>query len=483
MKKTFALLLMLAFIVPAMFSCSPSSEESVSETTSEETVQIKDMGGREFNILCWDFGAGSNSILGYSGEVLYDEENPSSVDEAKKLVIDKIEADYNCKISGVMESTTPTPTTIRNQVSSGTAEYDLVFDCIRTLSPLVADGMLVDLNTVSTLKLSDPWWDQNAVADLSIRNKLYFACGDINTYDNQGTWCILFNKSLKKSLGISDDFYALARDGEWTFDKFTEICRSGITQNTNGDAVLDEFDTWALGTETYNIYVHVVSAGQKIARKDDDDVPYLTVSKEPEATYNALSKILDFYNDKQTVMVANYAPYTNKGYSNVWEATVHKAFVEGRELFYMCGLINVASFRTMSDEFGILPIPKFYKEQDGYLHTVSVDNMTVLCIPEGVADLDDVGIIISALSAKSKELVTPAYYDVQLKYRDTRDEESGEMLDIIFASRSFDIGASFNWGGILAQYMSMDTTVASRFESMISTAETALNDTLDAVGD
>ncbi len=483
MKKLFVILLALLLILPMTFSCS-EKEDTSSTAESTNAVVVKDMGGRVFNIFCHDFGAGTNSILGFSGEVLYDEENPDSVDEAKKLVVDKIEADYNCTIEGVMDSTVGSLTTIRNQVSSGTQEYDFVFDSIRALSPLVAEGALMDLGMISTIDLSAPWWDQNSVSDLSIMEKNYFVCGDINTYDNQGTWCMLFNKDLKTSLGIEEDFYQLARDEEWTFDKFTEICRNGITKNTDGNDVLDEFDTWAFGTETYNIYVHVVSAGHKIAQKDEFDTPYLTIVDEPEATVSALTKILDFYNETDTVMVANHAPYTNKGYSNVWEATVHKAFIEGRELFYMCGLINVASFRVMKNEFGILPIPKFTSTMDGYRHTVSVDNMSVMCIPVGVKNPEDIGIIVSALSQKSKELVTPAYYDVQLKYRDTHDEESGEMLDLIFASRSFDLGASYNWGGILEQYMSMDgSTIVSRFDTMDETAQTALEDTLEAIED
>ena len=59
---------------------------------------------------------------------------------------------------------------------------------------------------------------------------------------------ILFNKDLKSDLGIEDDLYALARDGEWTFDKFTELCK-GVTYDSNRDGVLDEFDTWGFATE------------------------------------------------------------------------------------------------------------------------------------------------------------------------------------------------------------------------------------------
>ena len=72
-------------------------------------------------------------------------------------------------------------------------------------------------------------------------------------------------------------------------------------------------------------------------------------------------------------------------------------------------------------------------------------------------------------------------FRLQLKYRDSRDDESGEMLDLIFDSRTFDLGCAYGWGGIMGQYMQLNTNVASRFESVITAAETALQDMLDTI--
>ena len=493
MKKLIICLLALALLVPFLAACNDTAEESSVAEESKGlvlTTPVIDLGGREINVLCHHFGAVSNSILGYTGEIIYEEENPSSVDVAKKQVLDYIETTYNCTVKGEMvhESTTATtvPALIKNQVTSGLHTYDICFDSLGKAATLALEDMLVDLNSVDTIDLTAPWWDKNAVEDLSISGKVFFTCGDINTYDDQGTWCILFNKSLQDRRNIETDFYQLVKDDQWTFDKFVEICTdSGVTHDSTGEGTLDEKDTWAFGTETYNIYVHLVSAGLKIAQKDENDLPYLTLSKETAETYSILSKVLEFYNNENVVMVANSSKYESKfPYpQNVWEETVHKSFVEGRELFYMCGLINVASFRQMEDEFGILPMPKYYDHQDRYYHTVSKDNASVMFLPvtHSDADLEALGTVISAISEYSMHLVTPAYYDVQLKYRDSRDDESGEMLDLIFDSRTFDLGSAYGWGGIIGQYMSLDKNVASRFESVITKAETELQDMLDTI--
>ena len=489
MKKLCLCLLAFLMLIPLLVACDDSAADESNENSqgSGEYVPVtpvKDMGGKTFNVLCHDWG--SASILGYTGEIMYDEENPSSVDEAKKWVVDYIEATYNCEIVGEKTNTVYIPDTIKNQVLSGSTEneYDICFTSISATAPLAIEGMIEDLNTISTIDLSQAWWDQNAVSDLSIGGKVFFTCGDINTYDDQGTWCMLFNKNLKDKLGIEEDFYQLVKNNEWTFDKFVEICKtSNATYDSDGDGDQDELDNWAFGTETYNVYVHVVAAGQKITQKDSDDIPYLTLSEETESTFKIISDTLEFYNNQNLVMIANAPPYSTKFPQYCWEETVHKAFIEGRELFYMCGLIHAASFRVMEDEFGILPIPKYYSTQDRYYHTVSQGNSSCMCIPIGLEDTEDVGLIVSAIAEMSKQKVTPAYYDVQLKYRDSRDDESGEMLDIIFASRTFDLGAAFDWGSLLTQYTSLDVNVASRFESALSAAQTQMDETISYLGE
>ena len=46
-----------------------------------------------------------------------------------------------------------------------------------------------------------------------------------------------------------------------------------------------------------------------------------------------------------------------------------------------------------------------------------------------------------------KQLVTPEYYDRTLTHKRLKDEESVEMLDIIFANRIYDMGSVINFNG------------------------------------
>ena len=490
LRQLLILLMILAMSAPLLVACDEEaadvSQSSISQSVGESSSsgeepevnndilpEVKQMNGKPIRILCWDFGASAASLQGYTGEVISGGETKESrVDVAKKAVIDAVESDYDVKITGTVTNSNNFLADIGNMVVTGTYEYDVVFASAHYAQNLLNNRYLTDLKTVSTINLSNSWWDQNCVSDVSIDGKLYWVCGDINTYDNLGTWCVLFNKKLKNDLGITDDFYSVARDGGWNMDYFMEICK-GVTREYDGESGINEFDIWACGTEKFNVFAQVIGSGIHTISKDENDLPYLTVEREAERTYAALDKIIDFYNSDE-VMVADGGDFSNKGYSNVWEATVHKAFIEGRELFYICGLINVAGFRSMEDEFGILPMPKTFAEQDAYYHTVSPGHSSYLMIPYGVPDLEDVGLIVEALSMKSKELVTPEFYNIQLKGRDARDDESAEMLDLIFASRSFDMGPIFNWGNLMKCYYTISPDFVSDFDAIVSAANSAM---------
>ncbi len=491
LKKILVLLMVLALALPLMAGCNKNSgtnntstggDTSISDESTGNTdiaPEIKELDGREINILCWDWSAGSASILGYTGEVISNAEGQlGRVDVAKAAVVDAVEAEYKVTIGGMVTNSSSFLTDVGTMVTSGTYSYDIVFASAHYAQNLLCNDYLTNLKNVSTINLSNSWWDQNCVEDVSIDDKLFWVCGDINTYDNLGTWCVLFNKDLKDTLGITDDFYQKATDGQWTMDYLMEICQTyTITSDLNGDGQ-DEQDRWAVGTEKFNVFAQVVGGGVHSISKDDEDIPFLTVDVETERTYAALDKIINFYLSKD-VMVADGGKYDGKGYSNVWEATVHKAFIEGRELFYICGLINVAGFRSMQDNFGILPMPKTFADQDNYYHTVSPGNSSYMMIPRGVPEVEDLGLVIEALAMKSQESVTPEFYEVQLKGRDARDDESEAMLDLIFATRSFDLGPIFNWGSLMTCYYTVDTNYASRFDTYSDAARIAIEDLMD----
>jgi hypothetical protein len=91
-------------------------------------------------------------------------------------------------------------------------------------------------------------------------------------------------------------------------------------------------------------------------------------------------------------------------------------------------------------------MPKSDNTQERYIGPI-MSGAVSLSVPPTYTDLERTGIIIEALCAESFYTVTRAYYNSVLTGRICLDEESSDMLDIIFNEKRFDLGLVYNFGG------------------------------------
>ena len=102
-------------------------------------------------------------------------------------------------------------------------------------------------------------------------------------------------------------------------------------------------------------------------------------------------------------------------------------------------LVATTALRDFTTDYGIIPYPKWDEAQEGY-YTMVDGGHEGMAIPVSVSDVDFVGTIVEALNAESYKRTVPVFYDIVLKTKGSRDEESVAMLDMIFAGRVFDFG-------------------------------------------
>ncbi|MDL2287693.1 extracellular solute-binding protein, partial [Eubacteriales bacterium OttesenSCG-928-G02] len=302
-------------------------------------------------------------------------------------------------------------------------------------------------------------------------------------YDNEGTWVILYNKDLFALHYPEVNIYDLVYNNEWTFDKLVEFSKT-VSKDTNADGKMDEFDTWGFATESFNLYMHLVAAGQFMAVKNIDDIPEFNYRN--ESFISPLMDFIEFYLNEDIVICADTEKYKSKGYANVWEETTIKSFREGRALFFCCGLINIAGFRDLDFKYGILPMPKYSTDQENFSHSVSRSHMSAMSIPRNYAnysDYDDLGMILEALGAESKNAVTPVFYEKSLKGQDADKIDDEKMLDLIFSTRCFDLAVGFGWGSILSEVTKIDINIESRFQERAAAVEQALQKTINAINE
>ncbi|MCL2813695.1 MAG: hypothetical protein FWD23_03760 [Oscillospiraceae bacterium] len=454
-----------------------AGDDVQTETTAEKAVEIQpdlpeaDFGGYEFTFLVRMID--DAHWYPYNPREIYaEQENAEPVNDAVYRRNRFVEGQYNCVIKQVQ--TASYASELQKTVKAGDDVYSLYYAAVVDLTSPAANGFFHDLFAVPHLDLGAPWWDQNAVKSLSIGHRLFFGTSDLMIVDNDSTSILVFNKKLIQDHALENP-YELVHNNRWTLDKLIEMTR-GVAQDINGDGIMDYNDKFGFVGYRNAAFSLVHAADVWIAQKDKDDIPYFTLNT--EKFFAAFDRACDLMYDQ-----GSYNIHHLEGkFPEIYKISA-QMFMENRSLFYWILMHDIFDFRDMESDFGILPLPKYSGDQKEYYHEVNHYHGHALAIPVSVTELERTGIILEALTAKSRYTLLPAYYDISLQRKFSRDEESKEMLDIIFSSLMYDVGAINEWGSIFFNLVMMtmknDRDIASKFEKYEAKALQDMQKTID----
>ena len=476
---TLTALLLLSTIVACSDNSSVSDKSSnttvAQETTAEETTLLypdlapEDFGGTEFKVLTqprelwadWeDWGHRDISAVEPNGDIIND------AVYARNL---KIEEKYNVKIVEMKNESFDT--VVKNTVMAGDYAYDIICPPTLTLVSFAQNGYLYNLFDVPYIDLSMPWYDQSAVRDLSVGGYLYGVTGDLTLLDNDATTAMIFNKQVLEDYGLESP-YGFVTDGKWTMDKLIEMTQV-ISEDLNGDGELyildDKFGTIVQDDALWSFYNGM---GERIVEKDTEDYPFVSFGS--ERTYSVIDKINALMLDKDHVV--NLHTFMGKFLIYQWQTEM---FSNNRALFSWIRMRVVETLRNMETDFGILPVPKFDESQKAYYTCVNPYTSTTIAIPISNPELDKAGMILEDLSAESRYTLEPAYYDLNLGTKFIRDNESSDMLNIIFSSRIYDIGEIYNFGGLGTGVVRYPSTYKNEYASAFAKMEPKMHTDID----
>ena len=373
-------------------------------------------------------------------------------------------------------------TLINNDISTGSKSYDAVMPYLLTLAGFAAEGKLVDMASTSfgdsslditkTIDFSMPWWDQTSISELSIKDKVFFATGDITLLNKVCTLSILFNRDLIATGGYESP-YELVKSGKWTIDKMVEMGKQNIS-DVDGDGKATYKDNWGLASAYGDSIGFYVSSGNHLATLDANREPVIALDGAgPKA---ALQKVLSVLNDRSWVMHAEEIGLSG---NEMWQ-TALAIFGDGRALFRTSAFSGVEKLKSgFSVNYGIVPMPKLNAEQSDYYSYVA-DNGTVsgIAITTGAEDVEFSAYMVEVNAVEGKNYLTPAYYDTVLKKQAAQDPETKEMLDIIFDNTIYDVGRIYNFGQIATIITELvknnSTDITSKIDENKSAIEEAM---------
>ncbi len=417
--------------------------------------EIKDMDGRTFTIIVRGEKAGTYQSEDFTTEsTLYGD----LLNDAVQKRNDMVERLYNVNLDVIKSDTFFQDILLDCQSSLGT--YDAIMPTLGGLSTLASQEYLYDLNSLENFDSDAPWYDKNCSEAFSIGEQLYFTTGDITILNKVNTPSILFNKEMAQKYFPETDFYQLARDKKWTFDKLLE-CAKYVANIATPDGSYSDDNIYGMVSSYSDPFNFYGASGELICNKNSDNLPVLQIGT-TERSINLAKKILDEFAN------ANWLLYAQECEAPIWE-TSFAVFYEGRALFRPSGFSATTKLRKLSEiEFGVLPIPLMDSTQEEYFGYCTTGETAGVAIPICAKDPEFSAYMIEAYSAWAKNYITVAYYEVNLRYKDLRDDESEEMLDIIFGNIVYDIGECYNFGDLVTMFAELTKNRSSDIVSGIS---------------
>lgn len=416
--KRFAVLLVTASMVISMAGCGDSHTDESSGSTSDDNEIIRvqtddtpvDMQGYEFTI---------------ASPFLLDKPVISEITDAEAIfeeVRHKVEKDYNCKITilaidNYIEN-------VRTNVMAGNKIADIIDVEGYNLIQMARSGYIIPLETVSGLDINDARFIPGYTSLTEFNGQHY---GVNFMRPAEARICMLYNRDLLKQYGITEDPQQLVDSGEWTFDKFREMCIK-CTRDADGDGTNDTYGLYIGLPETFGTTL-VSANGARVVSSADG------VAKESYQDGRALTALNFLYDLVNTDKVADYADGAEK------EAI--SAFADGKYAFFFCETwwVNQLLKPTAGDlDYGIVMVPKG-PDADDYVSPS--ENARNFCITSTNKDVEKSVVILNALAKYTQEYGDGDdwwTYDVQMDYFRNDDVKSTEMYMQMIEKSTFDIG-------------------------------------------
>ena len=399
---------------------NPQDTAAFSRLDVSDDLPETDYGGYDFNILYI-------THLYYTNGLYYSEDEQGDVLNGAVYNRQRnVEERFGIKINWV-----PEDLDIYRQVSKAVSAGDDIYDfvlthCIASVPAMAAGGPVLDLNAIDRFNFEKPWWNRTMNSTLSIGGVLPYGVSDFIVPEPNA---IFFNKAMQQEYGI-ENLYELVKSGKWTLDKFVETAKI-TSKDLNGDGIFDKDDQYGLIMEQdWMMISFMYAADQKIFEQLPGE-PYPTPAWNLEKMSAVVEKVYHLlFEGNQTFKFPTGFAETD------WPLK----FDSGRSLFVIHPLSSSQRLRATDVDFGILPFPKYDGQQKDYVNN-SWNGL--MCIPNVASEPDRTAVIIEALSAESYKYCIPAYYDILLSTKIARDDESLEMLDIIFNNCVYDVGLNF----------------------------------------
>lgn len=470
--------LLLSSLLLAAGCGSTDAEETentaASETKPETTAEAPDIYAHNLG----DFDFKGETFTMYTRNSIFLNDNLHCAEADGSTLNDEIyarnlrlEDQYNFKFEEIREDANTTKA--RTAVMAGEDAYDIIVTRCVYAFDYALEGILHPVTVLPHVDLSKPYWDEQLTDAVSIGGKKFFAVGAYNLSGYDFTHMLAFNKAIASQFDFS--VYNMVNDGTWTYDAMQDMMKN-VTSDLDGNGTMDDKDRYGLlSTPKQILPCFWIAANQLSIRMDSRNYPTYSMLSD-EGFADVFARIFELAWDSG-------AWYANKSTDNVADEQV-TMFINNQSLFIDMAAFYLEDLRNMDADFGLIPFPKYDESQTTYYSRIEGCEQT--CIPvTNTANLEMTSVILEAMASDSAQNLVPAYYETLLKSKLARDNDSEQMLEIIFANRVFDWGdtiwcAEIRDGKFDAMMQNNKRDLASTAKSLEKTMQKKINDVIEA---
>ena len=472
---------LFALLLCGLLAASCGSGTATTDTTAADTTTAApeteltdglpdtDMEGFELKILHFD-----GTWLSWAETVMDAEsENGDILNDSIYRRNANIAERFNCEITvdGIQSINAAY---MQQEVMAGDANYDVYFNYDIWITGAIQ--YLLPWEELPYVNLEAEWWNPGATSVFQIGGKTYSAAGNYSLSVLSRAAGYLFNKTMLEEIQ-GGDIYQLVRDGKWTLDKMFGMAKLAYT-DIDGDSQMGDKDRYGITGSWKEFMTRILlGADVRYINKDKEGYPAFTLPTD-EFTINKMLKISDYVMD----MEAYHAEAT----TNIDSLGGKGDFKNGLALFSMGNPFMLEGYRDSDLDIGFVPCPKYDEEQKEYRSPSFGAEVSVLPITLPEDRMENVGMLLEALNFASDQDVVPTYKEVVLKTKSARDDDSADMIDILFDTVCFDFGINA-WQDQVTRplingiYSNRSGNVASTLAGMQSSVDEQIKKLVEAV--
>ena len=457
MKKTITWICLFACLL--MTACQekeadlPADTADTAETAGTKTVPETepsyvdalpkaDYNGASFR------GYGANTLNGMEYATLlqfsWGEQNGESCNDILYDRTAYLEEFYNVDFVETIEPGNMSASKVQANIKAGDAAHDMIYGDVASFGySMVLAGGVYPSDMIPGLQLDNPYWSSEMRESLTIGDSYYFPTGAITPRYYGAAYLLMFNRDIVTDMNLPDP-QALTKEGKWTIDVMFDMMADAYV-DLNGNGEVDGDDQIGFGYETLTAETLVLGCGYHYVENENgkmraafDDENLVTLMQWMVQQYQQDGIILDGANGID--------------YGAMVEA--------GRVLFDSPCTFSMAAYRDYEYDFGMVPFPKENEMQDGYISYAQPWVVTVPYVP--VTNTGDTlamtGVLLDAMAAYGYEKVQPVIYEEVIMLKNTRDEASSEIVEMLYENVAIELASCIGLDGFTGKVQQMFTS-------------------------